>query len=93
MATLIRNGKAYPLPFKNNVLDVVRGTTFSNKEVAERHNIHRSTVSRWKRGAGLQGPVPAGLQRYQANQAAIRSNNTPVVQPNGDILYRGRIYK
>jgi len=75
---IIRNGRAYPKALKKAVLKASKGIQ-SNSEVAEDFNISKGTVQTWRRKASIQQPVPAGLARHQAAQAALKAYNTPTL--------------
>jgi len=60
--------------------------------VARDFNVSKSTVCNWASAAQKAKPQPVQLARHQAAQAAVRAFNTPTLQSDGTIKYRGEIF-
>ncbi len=80
--TTIRNGVAFPKAVKLAALKAAKAKRNSKRSVAAiaaDFGVSPSTLSNWKRAAGLNKPQPTGLARHQAAQAAIQAYNTPTI--------------
>lgn len=93
----IRNGLAYPLTLKNAALRAWEHTNKSGSKIAKEFNISLGTLSKWVSEAGLQRNTNPNLTAsVHARVAAIarqKAFDTPTVQPDGTILYQGRLYR
>ena len=83
----------YPKAMRLAAVKASKSSKASVSEVAAMFNISSSTVSTWRRDAGVQGAVPAGLARFQATAAHAKSHNTPKIQADGTIKFQGTTYK
>jgi len=77
---IIRNGSAYPAQLRKAAVKASKRTKQSLREVAADFNVAPSTLSTWKRIAGLNKPQPAGLAAHQAAAAAVKAFNTPTLK-------------
>jgi len=94
MIKTIKNRRAYPAALKMAALKASKGKKAkSNAAIADDFNIHKSTLGNWRRAAGIQRPQPTGLARHNSDQKAEKAHNTPTMQTNGTIMYRGVEYK
>jgi len=97
----INNGHKFPMAVKSATLRDWKRTkngkpALSASTIAAERNMSQSTVTRWAAAAGLQRPqhpntVAAHARRKAAN-AQTRAFNTPTVQENGTLLFRGTAY-
>ena len=90
---LIRNGKAYPKSLKLAALKASQNASASTSVVAREFNIGKSTLVTWRRQAKIAAALPAGLAAHQKAAAATKAYNTPIINPNGTITYRGKTFK
>ena len=98
MSKQIRNGSRFPQEVKLAALKASKkankpGSKTSVSAVAKAFNISKATLCTWRRAAGIQQQVPAGIARHIASAHAERQFNTPIIQPNGTIMLRGQEYK
>lgn len=92
--TKIRNGKQFPLEVKMATLnDIKSDPEVSFSKLAKERNMSTATVSLWARKAGLNRAIPPQLAAHQAHKAQEKQFNTPQVQADGTIMFRGKIYK
>jgi len=104
MAQLINNGKAFPKAVKLAALKASKLKANKKRSVAAvaaDFNISKSTLCNWKRTAGLNEAVPAGIAAHQKAAATVKAYNTPTVTEYTTatgttvrtIAYRGRTYR
>jgi len=95
--TNIKNRRGYPQTMKAAVQRAGKASlkaksTITTADIADDFNISKSTVCIWRRQASVNAQQPVGLARHQAEQATIKAYNTPTLQDNGTIMYRGVVF-
>jgi transposase-like protein len=92
--TPIKNGRAYPQALKLAALKASKSKKAKSAgAIADDFNISKSTLTLWRRKAGIQRPQPTGLAKHVSDKAAEKAYNTPTMQKNGTIMFRGVEYK
>lgn len=86
MAQSIKQKRAYASAFKLAVIQDFKLTTLSVNEFAIARNISASTVRAWAKGAG----VPLKKAKVVVTSTSIK--DVPVVQKNGEITYKGKVF-
>ena len=97
---LIRNGSAYPQAIRTSVIaswNTALTTGETMAQVAAAHGVSVSTAQRWAKEAGCAAhatpkAVTANNARVTRNRAT-KAFNTPTVNANGDIVFKGKVYK
>lgn len=84
--------RGYPKTLKLAAVKQSLKKDTSVSEAAAMFNVSTATVRLWRQAAGVQNAVPVGIARYQASMARDKAYNTPTVNANGTISYRGKIY-
>jgi transposase-like protein len=89
----ISNGTSYPVALRVAAVQRSVSADLSVAKVAAEFNISKSTVSTWRRDAGVQRDTPPQIAAYLARNKSAKQFNTPTVQKDGGIMYKGKLYK
>ncbi len=102
----IRNGSQYPAVVKAAALEEYRVGGKSMHKIAVERNFSSNTMQRWAVADGQHTVTPNKNTRAKAKKAAratkaaaraaklaaITAADTPAVQPDGTITYKGKVY-